>query len=111
MIIGHAPEMIDGNRSREPLTALFHTMSLGEVSVDAFFLLSGFLITQSMAQEITFLRYLERRLIRIYPAFIVAYLLSVFLLGGLLNAHPASFWAPTFVRMVFLREPMSYPGF
>ena len=110
VIFGHAPELIDGDRHREPLTLLFHTLSLGELSVDAFFLLSGFLITQSMVRSSSLWTYLERRVLRIYPAFVVAYGLSVFLLGPLVGAHPFADPLNTFGRMLTLREPVGYPG-
>ena len=109
VIIGHAPEMVDGDRSREPLTALFHTLSLGEVSVDAFFLLSGYLITKSMVRTGRLLPFLERRVLRIYPAFVVAYLLSVFVLGPMVGAKVWGSLPTTVARLVLLREPASYP--
>jgi peptidoglycan/LPS O-acetylase OafA/YrhL len=110
VIVGHAPEMMDGNRSREPLTAIFHTLSLGELAVDAFFLLSGYLIAQSMARTGSLRSYLERRVLRIYPAFVVAYLLSVFVLGPIVGAHPWSFLPTTLARLVILHSPEIYPG-
>ena len=110
VIIGHAPEMMDGNRSHEPLTMIFHSLSLGELSVDAFFLLSGYLITRSMIGTGSLSRYLERRVLRIYPAFIVAYLLSVFVLGPFVHAQPWMELPSTFLRLVMLKNPMSYPG-
>lgn len=88
VIIGHSPEMIDGNRYREPLTILFHTLSLGEFAVDLFFLISGYLITQSLDKSNSMGEYLLKRFLRIFPGFIVAYLLSVFLLGPIVGAKP-----------------------
>jgi peptidoglycan/LPS O-acetylase OafA/YrhL len=72
VIIGHSPELLDGNRNREPLSMIFHTISLGDLAVDGFFLLSGFLITKSMVNSRSFCRFLERRVFRIYPAFMLA---------------------------------------
>ncbi len=110
VIVGHAPEMVDGDRSRESLTMLFHTLSLGELSVDAFFLLSGYLITKSMMQTGRLLPFLERRVLRIVPAFAVAYLLSVFVLGPLVGSQIWGDLTRTIVRFVLLREPPAYDG-
>jgi peptidoglycan/LPS O-acetylase OafA/YrhL len=110
VIVGHTPEIIDGNRSREPLTVLFHTVSLGEVAVDAFFLISGYLIARSMDRSSTLWRYLERRVLRIYPAFLVAYVLSVFVVGPLVGARVLEHLPNTFLRMATLHDPMPYAG-
>lgn len=110
VIIGHAPEMTDGNRTHEPLTFLFHSISLGELSVDAFFLLSGYLITQSAIHSSSIVGYFERRVFRIYPAFIVSFLLVVFVLGPIVGAHPWTLIKPTFSDLVELQMPPEYPG-
>jgi peptidoglycan/LPS O-acetylase OafA/YrhL len=110
VIVGHASEQIDGNRSREPLTRIFHTMSLGEVAVDAFFLLSGYLITMSMIRTGSLRDYLERRVLRIYPAFIVAYMLSVYVLGPVVGAHPWTDGLMPLIRMILLLEPPDFAG-
>jgi peptidoglycan/LPS O-acetylase OafA/YrhL len=39
VLVSHAPELRDGNRSQELLTRLFGTISFGELAVDGFFLL------------------------------------------------------------------------
>lgn len=109
VIFGHAPEILDGNRAREPLTVIFHTVSLGELSVDAFFLISGYLITRSMERAPNVFAYLERRVLRIYPAFIVASIVSVFGLGVMLGAEPWRFLPKTLLRMALLLDPMRYP--
>jgi peptidoglycan/LPS O-acetylase OafA/YrhL len=79
VIFGHAPELMDGNRSREPLTALFGTLSLGEFAVDGFFVLSGYLISQSWLSKPSVFGFLKNRVLRIYPGFIACVLLVVFL--------------------------------
>lgn len=58
VIVAHSFELIDGNRSREPLTRIFGTISFGELGVDGFFIVSGYLITQSLGRSSTFLSYL-----------------------------------------------------
>jgi peptidoglycan/LPS O-acetylase OafA/YrhL len=110
VIIGHAPEMIDGDRTREPMTVLFHTVSLGELSVDAFFLLSGFLLAGSMLSTGSVARFLQRRVLRIYPAFVLSYSLSVFVLGPLVGARPWREPGQTLLHLVLLEAPPSYPG-
>jgi peptidoglycan/LPS O-acetylase OafA/YrhL len=79
VIFGHAPELMDGNRSREPLTVLFGTLSLGELAVDGFFVLSGYLISQSWLSRPSVFGFLKNRVLRIYPGFIVCVLLVVFM--------------------------------
>ena len=91
VILAHSAELIDGNRNREPLTSLFHTLTLGEVAVDGFFLLSGYLILQSWILDPNAIRYLKKRVLRIYPGFIVATLVCTFIVGPL-GAHAQAYF-------------------
>ena len=110
VIIGHAPEQIDGDNHRELLTVVFHTITLGELSVDAFFLLSGYLITMSMVQSKSLRTYLERRVLRIYPAYLMAFVLCIFALGPFVGERPWEHLPQTIGRALLLREPADYPG-
>ena len=58
-----------------------HQLSFGELSVDMFFVMSGFLITHSWLRSKHLYDFLQKRVLRIYPAFIVAVTLTVFLIG------------------------------
>ena len=78
VIVSHSPEAIDGNRTREILTNLFGTISFGELAVDGFFLISGFLIYKSYENSSSFKNYLSKRLLRIYPGFVVAHFFFIF---------------------------------
>ena len=110
VIVGHAPEMVDGDRHREPIALFFHTLSFGEIAVDGFFLISGYLITMSWLRTNSLRHYLQRRVLRIYPAFILAYLLSTFALGPLVGAQPWRDLPQTLIRLAFLEPPPDFPG-
>lgn len=90
VILSHTPELMDGNRHRELLTSLFHTISFGDLGVDGFFVISGYLIVQSWVHAPQLLPFLQKRVLRIYPAFIVASLLCLLVFAPL--AGNASYW-------------------
>ncbi|TWI61506.1 peptidoglycan/LPS O-acetylase OafA/YrhL [Pseudoduganella lurida] len=92
VLLSHAPEMQDGDRHRELLTRLFHTLSFGELAVDGFFLLSGYLIVQSWDNAPQALAFLRKRVLRIYPGFVVACLVCVVIVGPL-GSEPARYFA------------------
>ncbi len=84
VIVSHSPELIDENRRRELLYRFFGgQVTCGEIAVDGFFLLSGFLILKSWISLPRFWPYLSKRVLRIYPGFLVAFLTSVFVFGPL----------------------------
>ncbi len=87
VICGHAPEQTDGNLTREPLHALTHTLTLGQVAVDGFFLVSGFLITRSVMRSPSLLPYFIRRILRIYPGYVVSFLLCIVVMPLLVGGH------------------------
>ncbi|MDO6416036.1 acyltransferase [Sphingomonas sp. BIUV-7] len=77
VVFSHTPEIIDGDRHREPLVYLFGTISLGDLAVDGFFLVSGYLITRSFLDHPKLGAFLLKRAARIYPAFTIATLISL----------------------------------
>lgn len=87
VILAHSPEMIDGNRDREILTRLTGSLSFGELAVDGFFLISGYLITQSFERSSSVLEYVAKRVLRIYPGFIVAFLVLLLIVVPLGGGH------------------------
>lgn len=113
VIVSHSAEMLDGNRLREPLTRMFGTISFGEFAVDGFFIVSGYLVTASFVRRPKIFSYLWRRIVRIYPAFIAATLICIFMvapLGGvdITRITPAG-WKQLAIRALTL-EPVNIRG-
>jgi peptidoglycan/LPS O-acetylase OafA/YrhL len=109
VIVSHSPEMLDGDSRRELLHRLFGTMSFGQLAVDAFFLISGYLIAASFAASASTLSYFVKRVLRIYPAFLVCSILCVLVVAPLGGAHLASLglgeWARGLLRLVTFKMP------
>lgn len=83
VIVAHTPALIDGNRDREPLHRLFGTITFGELAVDCFFLVSGYLIVGSYQKNPAPWFFMQKRILRIYPAFIVASLVCILVVAPL----------------------------
>jgi peptidoglycan/LPS O-acetylase OafA/YrhL len=114
VIAAHAPEIYDGNRNHELLTRVFGTLSFGELAVDSFFIISGFLITSSYLNTNNNIGYLVKRIARIYPGFLVCYLLCVTLVAYWGGGYAAGGWVDVFrlfIRAIFLQPPDVGPVF
>ncbi len=58
-------------------------ISLGSAAVNFFFVISGFLIVRSFENSVNFWEYIKKRILRIYPGFFVAFILSFLIFGPL----------------------------
>ncbi len=56
-------------------------MTFGDLAVDFFFVLSGYLVAQSFLRSTSVWQYVRKRALRIYPGFVVAVLVGTFGLG------------------------------
>lgn len=92
VIIGHSPDLVIGSDSGEPSTMMLGAISLGELAVDGFFLLSGYLILQSWHSQPNAWSFLKKRVLRIYPGYLAAGLICAFLVGPL-GASPSQYFA------------------
>ena len=121
VIVGHAAELTDGNTSRELFHRLGARLTAGNFAVDAFFVISGYLILQSWNQHPSVRAFLVKRMLRIIPAFLAAYLISVLVVGRI--GGGASYFAQLstpegifqFFRGIFVLTypyaPPVFPGF
>ncbi|MGY2049901.1 acyltransferase family protein [Methylobacterium sp. JK268] len=106
VVVSHAPELVDGDRSREILTRLFGTLSFGEVAVDGFFLLSGYLITRSVLGSASLPEFLGKRVLRIYPAYLVSSLVCIAVVAPLAGGDLGSVRIPDMLgRLLVLGVP------
>lgn len=81
VVFSHSFALSSGTEANEPLHRLSGKLTLGEIAVDGFFILSGFLIAHSFLRTPSVLQFLKKRVLRIYPGFIVVALLGVFVFG------------------------------
>jgi peptidoglycan/LPS O-acetylase OafA/YrhL len=73
VLLSHSFPLTRGSNLTEPLSVItFQQITFGNISVWAFFVISGFLITQSWQRSPKVGKYLKRRAARIYPGFAVA---------------------------------------
>lgn len=80
VIFSHAFPLSLGSDKEEPLHIWTNDITFGALAVYSFFFISGFLITGSWQRSKSFLDYLLKRVLRIYPAFIMALLSSAVLI-------------------------------
>lgn len=83
--------------TEEPLWRLFHNWDFGTLGVQVFFVISGFLVTKSWNERANLLAFSAARILRIYPALILAVLFTV-LMAGFSTSLP---WSS------FLGDPMT----
>ena len=92
VVFAHSFVVTQGSDSAEPFMRLTRGQTTGgTIAVDAFFILSGFLITASYERSSSLLSFLKKRIARIYPGFLVVSVVAavcfVPLGGGRLEGH------------------------
>ena len=101
------------NKLPEPIFLKYQT--LGGLGVEIFFSISGFLVLQSWQRDPHFFRFMERRLLRIWPGLCCSVFVCAFLIGPLVTTasmkeyftHPAT-WQ--FLGQIFFSFQPNLPG-
>ncbi|MGO8672435.1 MAG: acyltransferase family protein [Capsulimonadaceae bacterium] len=98
VIFAHSYILSTGTNLVEPFFRLTHHQEEGGgIAVDCFFMISGFLVSQSWMRS-DMLAYFKKRALRIFPGFVVALLVCVFVVGPLGGAN----WS------TYFRNPHTY---
>lgn len=94
VILQHSFPVLHGRKGiwEEPLTfSGFYEEPLS-VAVASFFIISGFLISLSWTNSKSVWEYLRKRLLRIYPGYVVVLFFAVFVAGPLGGAHLSAYF-------------------
>ncbi len=91
VIFSHSFLIATGTQSNEPIVRLTHNQCpLGLVGVFIFFVISGYLVTESYCRNPKPLGFVLRRTTRIYPGLLVNGLVIAFVLGPIVTTLPLS---------------------
>jgi len=89
VIFTHSFFIAEGNEAHEPLVWLSGRQAqLGHVGVFIFFIISGFLVTESYESTGEPLRFLAKRALRIFPGLFAALLVVAFVIGPIVTTLP-----------------------
>jgi peptidoglycan/LPS O-acetylase OafA/YrhL len=87
-------------------TGIFPTAHMG---VCIFFIVSGYLISQSLQNAKTLTNFVWRRVLRIYPALIIALLFCVFVVGPMCTELPLKSYFTSYETYRFFKWLKMYP--
>lgn len=87
VIYSHSYPLLIGEEGKGDLLARITNgqINFGSLAVDSFFVISGFLITQSMLNSKNYIEYFIKRCLRILPAFFIALIFSAFIIGPIVS--------------------------
>jgi len=87
VMFSHSYPLTFGENDNEPLFVLTGCQTdFGITAVSIFFIISGFLVSQSLVRKKNLADYFRARILRIFPALIVMILLVVFVAGPILTS-------------------------
>jgi peptidoglycan/LPS O-acetylase OafA/YrhL len=102
VIVSHSFPLLYGNNDREPLMRLSGQMTLGGVSVDMFFIMSGYLIANSWNNTKDVRSFALKRIRRIYPGLFVVNLLCFAVLAPIVSPQHFGIFKAKSIAKFFL---------
>lgn len=97
VIYSHSHVLLLGPGKSADFLEIFtrYQTSLGSFAVNAFFVISGFLIMQSLANSSSYFNYFKNRFLRIFPAFFVSLVVIAFVIGPFItNVSYLDYFSP-----------------
>jgi len=112
VVFSHSFLIAEGSEAREPFVWITGNQCiLGLVGVFVFFIISGYLVTESYCRFPVPGRFAVRRVLRIYPGLLANVLICAFLIGPLISALPVGAYFTSWELGKFLVETLSLnPG-
>jgi peptidoglycan/LPS O-acetylase OafA/YrhL len=117
VVLSHSFPLATGTEHDEPLAWLTRgQLTFGALAVDGFFVISGFLVLQSWRRDPRVVSFLRKRILRVYPGFLVAAVLGAFVIAPAYRIEPHPALDTDFVgRFVFdalrLQADIPWPSF
>lgn len=122
VLFSHCFPLVGGNNDAEPLYRVTSRQTtLGSVAVDGFFLISGFLIARSWLRSRSTTDFIRKRILRIYPGYLVALVFSIVIAAvsagaawpryfrGLCHSSEQLLRAVTFLEFGGLDQRITFP--
>jgi peptidoglycan/LPS O-acetylase OafA/YrhL len=112
VVFSHSFLIAEGSEANEPFVRITGNQSiLGLVGVFVFFIISGYLVTESYCRHPAPGRFAVRRMLRIYPGLVVNVLVCALLIGPLVGALPLGTYLLSPELRQFLEETLTLdPG-
>jgi len=89
VIYGHAPHVAAGVYGKDIFTQFGWGIYSGDIAVNIFFLISGFLVTGSYIRNDSLYLFAKARFLRVYPAFVLNIVVLALVYGLLFTSLPA----------------------
>lgn len=112
VIFSHSFLIAEGTQAREPFVVLTGSQCvLGLVGVFVFFVISGYLVTESFCREPRPGRFALRRTLRLYPGLLVNTAVCALVLGPIVTALPLhDYFSAAGLRSFLARALVMQPG-